>query len=453
MLSLIRDHLAIASLRARHQRMLQERLLDLTERSGTQPLSPESDGWHLLGGSKPLSDPDARSSLRDRTRRLVRENPYAANILRLLDAYVTGPGLQLSHQFRQEAENSFPPALLQQADQLWKTFERVNFRHYSFSEHARRCWRDGEAFLRLFRDQNGPPRIRFVDPELIMASATAPDSQGILTRPLDVETPLAFLLGRPGFPEQVEQVPAEEMLQTRIGSDSNEKRGVSLFAPLIDPLEHYERWMETELQARKLQSSIVLWRKVQGSPQAVEGVADSAAQSGRGGRRERFSPGTILTTNHATEIQFLQPDTNFGDAVPLGRMLLLSIAAGAGLPEFMLTADASNANFASTMIAEGPAVKFFHREQQFFGREFTRLWRRVMEDAQQRRELPENFFDLVEVHWTFPQLVNRDRPSERMADVRLLEAGVLSRAEVARRDGVRPEQMQAERAEEHPHSV
>src|SRR5262245_54953438 len=103
--------------------------------------------------------------------------------------------------------------------------------------------------------------------------------------------------------------------------------------------------MQTKMLARKLPASIVLWRKVQGSPQLTEGLADQLASSwGRDGRRERLTPGTILTTNHATEIQFLQPNTNFGNAVPLGRMFLLGDAAGAGLPEFMLTAAASNSN-------------------------------------------------------------------------------------------------------------
>jgi hypothetical protein len=45
-------------------------------------------------------------------------------------------------------------------------------------------------------------------------------------------------------------------------------------------------------------------------------------------------------------------------------------------------------------------------------------------------------------------LVNRDRPRERLADARLCDAGILSKAEVARRDGADPELMRSERAEE-----
>ena len=33
------------------------------------------------------------------------------------------------------------------------------------------------------------------------------------------------------------------------------------------------------------------------------------------------------------------------------------------MPEFMFTSDASNANYSSTLVAEGPAVKMFERLQ------------------------------------------------------------------------------------------
>lgn len=452
MFSFLLDQFATVRLRARYQRVMHERLLELAESSAPQPVADDPGNWQLLGQTKGVPPGQTRSSLLERARQAARENPYACNILRLLEAYVAGPGLKLSHEPDEEQVGKNETIqLVRTADRLWNEFLSTNCRHYSFREHARRTWRDGECFLRKFPGETWPPAIRFIDPELIMAAADQPDSQGIITLPEDVEQPLAYLKGRAGNHESLERIPAEEMLQTRIGVDSNEKRGVSIFASLLDALDGYAKWMDTEMMARKLQSSIVLWRKVQGSPQMAESAADQAGQFGglgREGRRERFGPGTILTTNHGTDIQFLQPNTNFGDAVPLGRMLLLSVAAGAGLPEFMLTADASNANFASTMVAEAPAVKFFQSEQEFFAREFTRLWRWIMEEAIQADLLPEDFFAQIDVRWTFPQLVNRDRSKERLADVRLIESGVLSRSEVARRDGVDPGVMRAERRAE-----
>jgi hypothetical protein len=340
--------------------------------------------------------------------------------------------------------------LLDQANQWWKQFMTMNQRHFSFREHARRSWRDGETFLRIFHEPNGPPSVRFIDPEWIGPTREEPDSQGIVTEPHDVETPTAYLRIDPNTGDLAEAIPASDVLHTRIGADSNERRGLSLFAPLLDTLESFDRWLQTELLARKLQASIVLWRKVQGSPAEALRTSEANAYdtTSAGVRRERFQPGTILTTNQSTQIEFLHPKTNFSDAVPLGRMLLLSVAAGAGLPEFMLTSDASNSNYASTMVAEGPAVKLFSSEQQFFANEWSLLWRVVMQAGVDQGELPSDLFERIEPAWTFPVVVNRDRSKERLTDARLVQTKILSRAEVARRDGVDPSVMRCEIAEE-----
>jgi capsid protein len=473
MFDILRNKLQTARLKAHYERLVHERLTHLTEASGPSPVSEDPGRWLLLGDAARGLDESQRTDARSKARHLVATNPHARNILRLLESYVTGPGLQLELRRRSttsEATRTLPASgslsdgELHRAQELWREFLDANERHYSHREHARRSWRDGECFVRKFANAGGslrdpargasglhwPPAVRFVDPEAIGGTPEHPDSHGILTDARDVEQPRAYLRIDPATGTLLERIDAAEVLHTRVGVDSNQKRGVTIFTPVLEMLDCFNKWVETELLARKLQSSIVLWRKVQGSPQQAQAVADGMAsgsvhEPGYGGvRRERIRPGTILTTNHATEIQFLQPNTNFGDAVPLGRMLLLCAAAGAGLPEFMLTSDASNANFASTMVAEGPAVKLFQSEQQFFAAEFTRLWRWVMADAVAQGLLPAGSLTRVEPQWSFPQLVNRDRPRERLADVRLVESRVLSRAEVARRDGADPEMMRGE---------
>jgi capsid protein len=450
MLEYLRDRLFTARLKARYQRLVHEKLVELTQESSPAAVEEDPGRWQLLGGAAAPITENARRDARDRARLLVTHNPHARNILRLLEAYVAGPGLKLTCQLCDcESPDTKDAELLARVERLWEEFLAANQTHYSFREHARRSWRDGECFVRRFSSAQWPPAVRFVDPERIGPTPEAPDSAGIITATGDVETPAAYLhvddSGRLS-----ERIPADDMLHTRVGVDSNQKRGVTVFTPVLDVLDNFDQWMKTELLARKLQSSIVLWRKVQGSPQQAASLADSVGTAGGigGGRSERVRPGTVLTTNHATEIQFLQPQTNFGDAVPLGRMLLLATAAGAGLPEFMLTADASNANYASTMVAEGPAVKLFQSEQAFFAAEFTRLWRWVMREAVRLGLLTPQELSRVAPDWTFPQLVNRDRPRERMADVRLVETRVLSRAEVARREGLDPVRMQVEIAEE-----
>lgn len=456
MLEIIKEKWRTARLEARYRRILQEQVLEMVEQQSPQPVQEDPGRWLLLGDQSSGPSEQTRNDVRSAARRLAQNHPHARNILRLLEIYVVGPGLKLSHHAQETSSEAFDD-VVKTADQIWRQFLRSNRRHFSFREFARRTWRDGECFLRLFSSVDGTPTVRFVDPERIGATREMPESQGILTDEDDVETPLVYLQLDPETGELAAEIPADEMLHSRIGVDSNQKRGLSLFAPMIEMLGCFDRWLETEMTARKLQASIVLWRKVTGSPAQARGFSQETASgsganhSGNTGTsppKERYGPGSILTTSGGTDLQFLQPKTNFGDAVPLGRMMLLSVAAGAGLPEFMLTSDASNANFASTMIAEGPAVKMFQSEQNFFAAEFERLWTWVMTAAIDRGELPIDFFAQIRVEWSFPELVNRDRPREREADVRLVEQKILSRAEVARREKIDPDTMRREIADE-----
>ena len=449
MLGFLSDKFETACLRARYQRRIHERLVELTEASGPQPVSEENGDWTLLGGGRGMGE-TARVDARTQARELTRSNPYAANYLRLLESYVTGPGLALVHQpVDPNATDESIGRLRQTADRLWKSFLTHNGRHFSFHEHARRAWRDGECFVRKFSHVAWPPDVRFIDPESIGPTREHPDSQGILTDEQDVESPEWYLLIEPGTDGLREQIDAADVIHTRIGVDSNQKRGVTIFSSLLESLDSFKTWSDTELTARRLQSSIVLWRKVSGglASSATSFAGDSALEDLRDPSvtpPSKLQPGSVLTTGNSTEIEFIQPDTNYADSVPLGRLLLLNVAAGAGLPEFMLTSDASNANYSSTMIAEGPAVKMFQAQQHFFGQEFTRLWRWVMRNAVAAGELPPDFFDHITAHWCFPELVNRDRPRERHVDTRMVSARILSRAEVARREGLDPELMQRE---------
>lgn len=442
----LRDKWHAARLQAKYDRKIREQVLQLLEQQRTQPVAEDPGNWTLLGGAKSTFDETERIDLRSRARDLVQKNPYARNILRLLEVYVAGPGLKSVMAPRQSGTSS---DLLKLADRLWTEFLTHNGRHFSYRETARRTWRDGECFVRLFPLPEWPPAVRYVDPETIGSDADHAESQGVTTDPDDVETVWSYLRIDPTTGELIEEISADEVLHTKIGVDSNEKRGVTIFAPVLNALACFDRWLDTEMQARRLQASIVLWRKVQGSPSQVSAFADQADAEAYGvPRKERYRPGSIVTTSPSTELQFLQPKTNFGDAVPLGRLVLLSIAAGAGIPEYMLTSDASNSSYSSTMVAEGPAVKLFESEQQFFSLEFSRLWRRVMAEAVRQDLLPADFFEQVTLQWSFPQLVSRDRSQERMTDAHLAEAEILSRAEVARRDGVDPATMRAEIAAE-----
>ena len=75
-------------------------------------------------------------------------------------------------------------------------------------------------------------------------------------------------------------------------------------------------------------------------------------------------PGTILDALADTDYQFPASGLDAGRYVTVLQAELRAIASRLVMPEFMLTSDASNANYTSTMVAEGPAMKMFDRMQQ-----------------------------------------------------------------------------------------
>src|SRR5688572_27876777 len=76
---------------------------------------------------------------------------------------------------------------------------------------------------------------------------------------------------------------------------------------------------------------------------------------------------------------------------------LRAIAARLVMPEFMFTSEASNSNYASTMVAEGPAMKMFERLQaRMIEQDRAVMWR-VVDNAVAAGRLPQNVHELVEI--------------------------------------------------------
>ena len=101
----------------------------------------------------------------------------------------------------------------------------------------------------------------------------------------------------------------------------------------------------------------------------------------------------------------------------------------------MLSSDASNANYSSTLVAEGPAVKMFERLQaQMIWDDLQVLQRHLALAARQGR-LPQDVLQRVEIDAEAPVVQSRDRLKEVQADQILLAQGVISRQSVAAKYG------------------
>jgi hypothetical protein len=96
------------------------------------------------------------------------------------------------------------------------------------------------------------------------------------------------------------------------------------------------------------------------------------------------------------------------------------------MPEFMFTSDASNANFASTMVAEGPAVRMFERLQAGMIQADRAVMWRVVDNAIAAGRLPTEVRACIDIQITGPSLRVRDELREAQVDRIAHINGILS---------------------------
>ncbi len=176
-------------------------------------------------------------------------------------------------------------------------------------------------------------------------------------------------------------------------------------------LRRAEKLLRNMSAVAEIQSAIALIRKHQADQR--RGPGPVRRRPGRRHRRQpghrpdrhfrRYAPGTILDAMAGTDYEFPAAAIDAARYVAVLQAELRAIAARLVMPEFMLTSDASNANYSSTMVAEGPAVKMFDRLQHDMIEDDLELLWRVVGHAVEAGRLPA---DAVR-RWTFAPLRRR----------------------------------------------
>jgi hypothetical protein len=311
--------------------------------------------------------------------------------------------------------------------------------HYQFEnrwqlrqqEIVRRVDRDGEAFLRFFVDHEGVTRVRFIEPDQVTtpnARANDPSASfGIQTDPRDVENIFGYYVDG-------EFVDAGEVQHRRANVDFNVKRGLPLYTPVRKNLRRAEKLLRNMSVVAEIQSAIALIRKHRGASrngieQFVADQADATTTNGSGRARHytQYGPGTILDAPAGLEYDFPTKGLDAASFVAILQAELRSIAARLVMPEFMFTSDASNSNYASTLVAEGPAMKMFERLQATQIEQDRAVMWRVVENAIVAGRLPAEVREACEIQIIPPSLLVRDQLRQAQVDRIAFESGVLSR--------------------------
>jgi hypothetical protein len=170
---------------------------------------------------------------------------------------------------------------------------------------------------------------------------------------------------------------------------------------------------------------------------------------------QQYRPGTILKPSPGLVYKPGPMGAERNDGfLAVSQQLLRIVGVRWAMPEYMVSGDASNANYASTLVAESPFVKARETDQSFYARAFEGLLWKVLRFEWERGILPQRPWAeieaLIDINTEMPSVASRN-PQE-LANVQAIQItnGLLSKRTAATQAGLDWEQEQQNRAEEGP---
>ena len=406
----------------------------LSEANVYAQADPDEADWQTVGtvsDGKDLTEQQMKTS-RGQSRKFFRFNPHGKSIIRNMAKFVIGRGVKFITLDTESGRKK-------KINKVWGKFVEINKWLLRQKEIVTRGFRDGEVFLRYFPlsgKDSGYLAFRFIDPDTV---ANPPNATMNVDSNNKTSRGTILTYGIEHNAEDIEDikwywvdnkpVKADEIIHIKLLADSDQKRGVPYMESVLEDIKNYRNWLKDRIVLNKIRTAIALIRKIPagvGTPTQINSIRDQNSASihnVKSSKVQAFEPGTILTTR-GIEYEYLTPNLEARDSAQDGRNILLNVAAGVGMPEYMVTADSSNANYSSTMVAESPAVKEFEDWQDFFAVFFQAIYKLQMEHAKKKRILPAGSNTDCKVE--FPTLVMRDLQKEARAYSLMRDKGVIS---------------------------
>lgn len=486
----LRDELRRLRLEARLQEArLQKRLLEswyypypsLTGGWGelVDPMDRYRDGDRLVvpvglqpsldGRQQPLllSEQDLADT-RQFARLLATLNPIAIGALDAIVSFVVGEGITFRATSKDQADVGVIAAVQDAIDQ----FVEANAYGELQQELVRRSRRDGEYFLRAFWDQDARTLLlRTIEPEQV-TSVGCPGGvedgwslgvQHLVERDEDgnrigedVQTHVAYWV-RYSSDDPGEAVPASEVEHVRVNVDRVAKRGLSDFVATGEALEGVRKLVRNMREGAAIQAAIAGIREHSAEKSKVEGFQDAIRTqlthqnpaTGRTQKYQLYQPGTILDVSKGLTYK---PPPWMSQGAPNQAVVIQAALRAIGvrwqMPEFLISGDASNANYASILVAGTPFVRWVKRWQAFYKERFLRpIWRAIRELVR-RGLLPPAALTEVTIQAEAPAPEMTDELKQAQVDQIDLQAGVLSKQTRRQRRGLDDEQERVNLAEE-----
>lgn len=360
--------------------------------------------WIPPHRSADLAIREASPLLLARARDLVRNEPYAQRAKNRIVENVIGEGIycvsaveddthEIDEEFNREADAAFSYWCENEADFSGKL---------SFAEIQAIILGDvieGGEILVVFSDlpdvgRSVPLSIQLVEPEQLDESHDRPPGDGVneIRRGIEVDQhgrPVAYYIfdRHPNDIQAVntwvpQRIPADRVEHVFRPVRSNQTRGVTWFAPIIQALKDMGWYLENELTASAIGALFTVAIKREHGAGSGIGISDGEDGADKNGNPlEALGPGIIADIGANDSVEMIETKRPNVGAEPWIKLLLQMIAAGLDLTYLELSGDYSAVNYSSARSANLSDRMFFRPLQKWMGRYVLRVRQRWLGQA------------------------------------------------------------------------
>lgn len=433
-----------------------------------QALAASGSWWgkyrNASGQLYPFFDTEAQLDvIRAKCRVMGQVFPMAITAMEALTDYTVGTGYQFESQ---PIDDRVGKDFCRRCDRIIEEFiNRTNWKSDRDRElfALGRC--DGDMGVALFDVGDGHADVRFVEGEFITEPSSTRAIEdwlsvndksswtfGVHTPAHDTERVLGYYVQWTPDPGDFDYFKAEDFELVKYNTRRKVKRGLSDYHAILAWLMRHDKLLRGTAIGATIKANIShIEEYAEGVQRAdIEQISFGSSAytykpspSGDTRYAEVSEPGTVVAMNKGVKYipgpMGTERDPHFlAVAAAVARL----IGARWSMPEYLISGDASNANYSSTMVAESPFVKASLARQAKYGRIQTNILYRVLNIALKAGKLRsfqvEDIGDLrhvIDVVAKAPSMEVREKKPETERRKILKDEGILSDATWAEEEG------------------
>ncbi len=389
----------------------------------------------------------AAGPVRRRAAYYSRNNPWIANGVAAIVSGAVGAGIKPQSQHPD-------PAVRVELHRRWQAWtsqadaDGITDLYGLQGLAVRSMVESGECFGHLLLSPDGL-RVRLLDADMVPMDETRElEGERRIIQGVEFGTDgsrAAYHVHRarpevPSFSSDLVRVPAAAMAHLFAPLAPGQVRGISWLAPVLLRLHEIDLCEDAHLVRQKVAALFAGFiTDTSGTAAGLDGTtANGILTTG-------LEPGTLKVLPSGTDIKFSDP-AEIGDVIAFLQLQLRSVAAGLGVPAYLLDGDLSAANYSSLRAA---LVEFRTRLEQLqysvIVHQLCRpIWRAWIVAELLMGHIAGDLDELLAVEWITPAQPWVDPQKDAAAASELLAAGLTSRRRVVASQGWDIETLDAE---------